>query len=157
MIKRDLVEKLPHMPVINLPAVDEDDSALEAKRYAGLVAGGGLDLTLLGLGQNGHIGMNEPGTGADSPTRVVELAKNTSDHAVEAYGSNRPPTWGITLGMALVLKSRQIWLLVTGSHKSEILSRTLGEPVGSQLPATFLRDHPNVTVFADESAASLLA
>ena len=118
-----------------------------------LIDDGGLDLTVLGLGGNGHLGLNEPGSAADGLTRVVSLARPTKDAATEKYGSLVQPEYGMTIGMRQILASREIWLLVTGSHKAKILRRVLSDPIGSEVPASFLRSHPNVTVFADESAA----
>jgi glucosamine-6-phosphate deaminase len=118
------------------------------------VDSGGLDLTLLGLGGNGHIGLNEPGTTADSPTRVVRLAVSTKE-AAGRYGSGQEPEWGMTLGMRSILDSQEIWLLVTGSHKTEILDQVLNGPIGPEVPASFLRTHPNIVVLADRSAAGL--
>jgi glucosamine-6-phosphate deaminase len=131
------------------------DLAAECERYAALVADGGLDLTLLGLGGNGHIGLNEPGTSSDSPTRVVDLHPQTVQHAAQ-YGGVAAPQHGVTLGMAAILASQEIWLLVTGRHKAEILSRAVTGPMGSDVPATFLRNHPNVWVLTDEDAATRL-
>ena len=128
------------------------DLQAECRRFEDLVDDGGLDLTLLGLGGNGHIGLNEPGTTADSPTRVVQLAISTKE-AAGRYGPGQEPEWGMTLGMRPILDSREVWLLVTGSGKAEILDRVLTGPIGSEVPASFLRTHPNVVVLADRSAA----
>lgn len=147
MIERHLLDLLPNRPTVHVPSVDPPDPA----RYEALVDDGGLDLAIVGLGGNGHIGMNEPGSDARSPTRVVELASETTAHAVE-YGATEPPTWGVTLGMRPLLDARAIWLLVTGTHKREILGRALHDPVGPDVPATLLRRHPACTVYADVSA-----
>jgi glucosamine-6-phosphate deaminase len=111
-----------------------------------------LDLTLLGLGGNGHLGLNEPGSLPGSATRVIDVAPSTAA-GTHRYGTIEPPERGMTLGLRPILDSREIWLLVTGSHKAAILDRVLNGPVGPDVPATFLRDHPNTTVFADRSAA----
>ena len=108
----------------------------ECRRFESLVDDGGLDLTLLGLGGNGHLGLNEPGTPADAPTRVVRLA-STTKVAAGRYGSDVEPEWGMTLGMRPILDSREIWLLVTGSHKAEILDRILHGPIGPDVPASY--------------------
>ena len=127
------------------------DPEAECHRFEALVDDGGLDLTLLGLGSNGHLGLNEPGTAIDAPTRVVQLAATTTS-AAGRYGSGAAPKWGMTLGMRPLLESRAIWLLVTGSHKAGILDRVLNGPIGPDVPATYLRGHPNTTVFADRAA-----
>ena len=156
MIQHHLMDRLGTKPRMYVPDVDRPDTEKAASEYAQLVADGGLDLTLLGLGANGHIGMNEPGSTAGSEARVVELAKETGEHAVEAYGSDHTPTWGITLGMRPILESAEIWLLVTGAHKSETLAAALHSPIGPDIPATYLRNHPTLTILADEEAAAQL-
>jgi glucosamine-6-phosphate deaminase len=156
MLQRDLLAGMARPPAVlhtlNAQATDPEE---ECRRFENLVDDGGLDLTLLGLGANGHVGLNEPGTSADAPTRVVRLAPATKV-AAGRYGSEREPEWGITLGLRPILDSREIWLLVTGSNKAEILERMLHGPIGPELPASFLRTHPNTVVLADESAAGAM-
>lgn len=156
MLDRDLLSRMSRRP-LNVHTLNPQapDMTEECRRFATLVEAGGLDLTVLGLGRNGHVGLNEPGSAANSPTRVVQLRGSTIEDAGR-YGSDVSPTWGVTLGLRQILASREIWLLVIGRHKAGILQRTLTEPIGRQLPATFLRRHPRTTVLADESAASLL-
>lgn len=151
MIKRDLLQHVRGSPRTRLPDVDAADPVHEAYRYADLLDDGGIDLAIVGLGRNGHVGMNEPGATADLTTRVVELEPSTSEHAAH-YGATDTPTWGITVGIAELLTARELWLLVTGEHKSDVLNRALNDPIGPEIPATQLRDHHNFTVFADESA-----
>ena len=116
---------------------------------------GGIDLAVVGLGRNGHVGMNEPGSSRDSVTRVVDLAETTSTGAM-AYGASARPTWGITVGISELLEARELWLVVTGSHKAEILETVLRAPIGSDLPASFLRLHPKARIIADMAAAERL-
>jgi glucosamine-6-phosphate deaminase len=156
MLKRYLLEVVDGEPELMVPDVDAPDPEAEAIRYQRKIEDRGLDLAILGLGGNGHVGMNEPGSGRHATTRVVSLAPSTSDHAQEAYGATRPPTWGLTVGLEQLLAAGEVWLMVTGGHKAEILKKTLTSPVGPDVPATFLRDHPAATVLADESAAALL-
>lgn len=157
VFQRDLLAHLGAPP----SAVHSFDPGLpnsekECARIEGLIEDGGLDLTLLGLGGNGHLGLNEPGTKADDPTRVVRLAPSTKSAATDRYGSVVEPEGGLTIGMGPILASREIWLLVTGSHKADILNRVLNGPIGPDVPASFLREHPNAVVLVDESAASLV-
>lgn len=156
MLRAELLDLAGGKPQLLVPDVDAPDTDAEAIRYGRMIADGGLDLAILGLGGNGHIGMNEPGSGSQSPTRVVALEPSTTDHAQEAYGATSPPTWGLTVGLAQLLAAREVWLLVTGRHKAPILEMTLTGPIGPEIPATLLRDHPNATAFADESAAARL-
>lgn len=156
MLKRHLIDSAAGEPELMVPDVDAPDPEAEAARYQREIEDGGLDLAILGLGGNGHVGMNEPGSGRRSATRVVSLAPSTSEHAQKAYGATRPPAWGLTVGLSQLLAAREVWLLVTGRHKAGILQKTMVAPIGPDVPATFLRDHPAATVFADESAAALL-
>ena len=151
MITRDLIDRAGGVPTVHVPDVNSPDHDTAAQRYGELVADGGLDLAIVGLGANGHIGMNEPGTTADQGVRVVALAPSTSAGAL-AYGATIAPTWGITVGISELLDAREVWVLVTGEQKRDILNRTLHGEVDSDVPATFLTEHPNCTFFVDESA-----
>jgi glucosamine-6-phosphate deaminase len=155
MLNRHLLDRAKGSPAVHLLDVDVEDLDSEAERYDGVVTEGRLDLSLVGLGVNGHIGMNEPGTKSDSPTRVVQLAASTTEHAAE-YGATASPTWGITIGMSPLLQSRELWLMVTGSHKAAILERMVNGPIDSTVPASYLREHRNCVVLADQSAAARL-
>jgi glucosamine-6-phosphate deaminase len=103
---------------------------------------GGLDLLILGIGRNGHIAFNEPGASFDSRTRVVNLAPETI----------APVRRGITMGIATILDARRILLLSSGADKREITQHALSGPVSESLPATALRQHPNVIAIVDEAA-----
>jgi glucosamine-6-phosphate deaminase len=111
---------------------------------------------VLGLGMNGHVGFNEPGCRPDDPTRLVRLARSSREAAVARYGAATMPTGGITIGMARLLEAREVWLLVTGERKASVLRRALRDPEGPDCPASYLRRHPRLTVFADEAAAARL-
>lgn len=153
VFRSDLLARLSIAPgVVHRFDPQALDLAAECERIDRLV-NGNLDLTLLGLGGNGHLGLNEPGSKATDPTRVVHLAPMTRTAATDRYRSAVEPECGLTLGMRAILASKEIWLLVTGEHKTEILARTLNGAIGPDVPASFLRTHPNVTVLADESAA----
>lgn len=156
MIQRDLLDLVTHTPkVFHRLNVDTGDSATECDRYDRLIADGGLDLTLLGLGGNGHLGFNEPGSTPDSATRAVPLDPATVEAAAR-YGPSAKPAEGLTIGMSRILASQEIWLLVTGTRKADILCEMLQGPVTSDLPASYLRDHDGATVFADRSAVTHL-
>lgn len=153
MLERDLLGSLSQTPcVYRRLDVNASDPDAECARFDALVADGGLDLTLLGLGANGHLGLNEPGTAVDAPTRVVDLAQATTTAAAR-YDADARPVRGMTLGMDRILASDAIWLLVTGPHKATTLKQLANGPIGAELPASYLQDHPNTTVFADRSAA----
>lgn len=155
-LRRELLERVSPGPAAFHPVrVDELAPEQAAARHDD-VAAGGLGLTLLGLGANGHVGFNEPGSTADSPTRVVTLEAGSGDAAVARYGAERVPEAGITLGVARLMASDEIWLLVSGARKAEILDQALRGPVGPDVPASFLRSHPRLRVIADTAAAALV-
>lgn len=152
MLARDLLGPAPGSPSFHVPDVDAFDTDAAAKRFGEMVGDGGLDLAVVGLGSNGHVGMNEPGTTIDQRTRVVDLAPSTSQGA-RSYGATVTPTWGITVGMAELMDAREVWVLVTGGHKTDILNRVLHGPVDPEAPASFLTEHHNCVFLVDESAA----
>ena len=112
---------------------------------------GGVDLAVLGLGPNGHLGFNEPPSAADAPTRVVTLSAASLASNAAYWGGRDVPRTAVTLGMKQILAARRVLLLVSGAHKRGILERTLGGPVTPELPASLLRD-TNLTVIADRAA-----
>ena len=141
--------------------VPTDPEGIEAacRTYEqGLAERGGVDLQLLGLGLNGHIGFNEPGTSPDSRTHVVHLTPSTTT-ANAAYWdeAENVPEYGVTMGIGTILEARSIGLLVNGRRKAEILRATLLGPISPEVPASFLRRAQHVQVVADEDAAALLA
>jgi glucosamine-6-phosphate deaminase len=156
MLERDLLARLPNRPR-SFSSWDTTAADLDAEclRFEAAVADGGLDLTMLGIGGNGHLALNEPGSAADSASRVVSLHPATVE-AADGYSSGPPPSWGVTLGLSSILASRRVWLLVNGAHKADILRAAVRGPVGPDVPASFLQDHPDAIVFADEAAAALL-
>jgi glucosamine-6-phosphate deaminase len=121
-------------------------------------AGGGIDLQLLGIGRNGHIGFNEPGAPRDSRTRVVELHPLTRELAAGAFGGiDCVPRTAITMGVATILDAKRIRVLAFGAEKAEIVRRALHGDVTPDCPATFLREHRDVRLYLDRPAAALVA
>ncbi len=155
MLRRGLLDDVD-LPSGRFHRLDPDapDLADECRRFQAEVDHGGLDLVLLGLGTNGHVGLNEPGSDRTAPTRRVTLAEETRAGTGRYGVTGTPPTWGLTLGLAPILAAGEIWLLVSGTVKAGILERTLTDPIGPQLPASFLREHPALRVMADRSAAA---
>ncbi|MDQ3553157.1 MAG: 6-phosphogluconolactonase [Chloroflexota bacterium] len=155
-LRRELLDRVSPGPAAFHRVLVDELAPDEAAAAHDEVAARGLSLTLLGLGSNGHVGFNEPGSNADSPTRVVDLEMGSRQTAVARYGANRVPEAGITLGISRLMESDEIWLLVTGASKAEILDRALRGPVGPGVPASFLRSHPRSRVIADTAAAGLV-
>lgn len=120
-------------------------------------AAGGIGVQILGVGSNGHIGFNEPGSAFDSRTRVVPLAERTRQDNARFFGSAQEvPTECITQGIGTILRARQLLLIAHGDHKAEAVRQALEGPVGEQFPASVIQRHPNVTVVLDRAAAALL-
>ena len=135
------------------------DTAAEtlAAYDAAIQAAGGVDLQLLGIGCNGHIGFNEPGTPLDSLTHVVTLTPNTREVNARFFASLEDvPTHAATMGIKTVMNARQLVLIATGASKAEALRATVYGPVTPEVPASVLQLHPSAYLFADEEAASLL-
>ncbi|MED5051331.1 glucosamine-6-phosphate deaminase [Anoxybacillus rupiensis] len=135
------------------------DVEAECQRYEGVIEGvGGIDLQIVGIGQNGHIGFNEPGTSFDSTTHVVRLAESTRKANARFFSSiEEVPTHAITMGIATIMKSKQILLLASGEEKATILSQLLETEVTPAIPASILKTHDNVTIMADQKALALVS
>jgi glucosamine-6-phosphate deaminase len=140
------------LPDAGLPP---DRAAEGSARYeAAIQAAGGIDLLVLGIGTNGHIGFNEPGSTRETRTRVVDLDAVTRADAAAAFGRlDAVPVQAITIGVATILDARAIRVMALGTRKAAIVARTLSDPVGPALPATFLREQARVTLHLDREAA----
>jgi glucosamine-6-phosphate deaminase len=116
-------------------------------------AAGGLDLAILGIGRNGHLAFNEPGSARDSRTREVELDGVTRADAAAAFGTlERVPRRAVTLGIADILAARRILVLAFGESKRDCVRAALHGEIGPGMPASFLREHPNARLFVDALA-----
>jgi glucosamine-6-phosphate isomerase len=116
----------------------------------------GIDVAILGLGMNGHIAMNEPGTPKTSRSHISTIAKETQEVGQKYFKSPTTITEGLTLGIGTLLESKHIMLMVTGSKKAAIVKRLLSSPETEDLPASFFLSHPHITIYLDREAASLL-
>lgn len=118
---------------------------------------GGLDLQLLGIGRNGHIGFNEPGSSFDSTTRLVDLDSLTREDAQTNFGTiENVPHQAISIGIHTITQARKILLLALGEKKSEIISKALNGEVSTQVPASFLKSLSQVEYILDRDAATLI-
>jgi glucosamine-6-phosphate deaminase len=156
VIARQLTAPLGLDPAgVHLPDGLVADPELEAGRYADAVAAaGGIGLQLLGLGLNGHVGFNEPPCGPEARCRCVELSDGTRFQNAAAFGGEAAavPTRAITLGLTEILAAERILLVVTGAAKAQVLQRVLTSPPTPDIPASWLQNHPAVTVIADGAA-----
>ncbi len=122
-----------------------------------IIDAGGLDFQLLGIGRTGHVGFNEPGSHINSGTRIITLDHITRvDASSDFNGIDNVPKRAITMGMSTILKSKRIILMGWGQNKASIIKRTIQGDISSEIPATFLQNHANVTFVLDQSAASEL-
>ena len=134
--------------------IDVSDPSAYDKEIA---AAGGVDLQLLGIGNNGHIGFNEPGTPFGSLTHVVELTESTREANKRFFKSiDEVPTHAVTMGVKTVMQARSIILMAIGPAKAPIMKEMLQGPVTEKVPASVLQLHPDVTVYMDFEAAKML-
>ncbi|SEJ13846.1 glucosamine-6-phosphate deaminase [Cyclobacterium xiamenense] len=118
---------------------------------------GGIDLQLLGIGTNGHIGFNEPGTPLDSRTHVTRLLQETITANARFFSTvEEVPTEAVTMGIQTIMEARQIVLLAYGSKKAATIRDAVRRPVTENVPASVLQHHPDVALYLDEEAAALL-
>lgn len=139
---------------IHSPDGSAGDLDAEADRFERRIADlGGVDLQLLGIGRNGHIGFNEPGTAWNSPTHRVELSSTTRiDNAGAFDRLDSVPTSALTQGIATIMSARSILLLAIGEAKSDAMRRLLHDEPSPDLPASVLQRHPEALVVADQAA-----
>ncbi|MCQ3805428.1 MAG: glucosamine-6-phosphate deaminase [Acidimicrobiia bacterium] len=144
----------PHR--LHAPDGDAGDLAEECSRYEDLVCRSEVGLQILGIGRNGHLAFNEPGSCLESRTRVVELAEVTrADNARYFPGPEDVPFLAITQGLATIRQAGHLVVLATGSSKARAVRAALQGPVTSDIPASAVQLHPRVTVLLDPSAAAL--
>jgi glucosamine-6-phosphate deaminase len=125
-----------------------------AAEYDELVGRLGVQLQILGIGNNGHIGFNEPGSAFDSRTRVVALTPATRQSNARFFADiSEVPTHAVTQGIGTILDAESLLLLATGEGKQEALARAMSGPVSRDCPASALQLHGHVTVVADAAAA----
>lgn len=139
-----------------LPNGLADDYNHECERYDQLIkALGGIDLQVLGIGQNGHIGFNEPGTPFQSPTHIVTLEESTRKANARYFDTiDDVPTHAITMGISSIMNSKEILLLVSGEEKADAMQKLLHGEISEDFPASVLKRHSHVTIIADQKALS---
>jgi len=145
---------------IHIPHADCSPDRIEhyCKDYEDKIASfGGLDLQLLGIGRNGHIGFNEPGSSFDSTTRLVDLHSLTRKDAEKNFGTiENVPHQAISVGIHTIIQAKRILLLALGKEKSEIISKALNGEISTEVPASLLQTIPQVEYILDRDAAAFI-
>ena len=159
-IRRELIDHVdtPEGALI-VPENASADLATAAEAYERRIAeAGGIDLQLLGIGRNGHIGFNEPPSSLGSRTRLTTLARSTRTDNAHSFDDNpdKVPRNGISMGVGTILEARHVVLIATGEVKSEPIAKAVEGPVTAMVPASALQLHPHATVIIDEAAGRQL-
>jgi glucosamine-6-phosphate deaminase len=160
VVRREVTERL-HLDPANVAVPDgsaADPERAAADYDAAIAAAGGIDVQILGIGHNGHLAFNEPGSALDSRTRVEVLSERTREANARYFSTlEEVPLRCITQGLGTIMEAGHLLLVVNGADKAGILAAALNGPVTADCPASVLQRHPHVTVVADEAAASELA
>ena len=142
-----------HIPRGDLPRAEIEAHCLAFERA--IVEAGGIDFQILGIGQTGHVGFNEPGSSAASRTRLVVLDTMTRrTAAADFFGTENVPIEAITMGVATILAAREIALVAVGEHKAAIVRRAVEGEIDRSVAATYLQQHPHATVYLDAAAGA---
>ncbi len=158
-IARELTDGLGISPVqVNGPDPSPAGLSTAGERYEALIkAAGGVDVQLLGIGSDGHLAFNEPGSSLASRTRIKTLTAQTRKDNARFFGSpDEVPTHVLTQGLGTILEARHLLLIATGEGKAAAAAAAVEGPVSASCPASVLQLHPHVTVLLDQAAASRL-
>ena len=146
----DLPEDKRHVPYGNTKA--------DCEGYEKAMENVSVDIQVLGIGGNGHIGFNEPGTPFTEETHIVDLTEKTRSDNARFFENdiNKVPTQAITMGIATIMKAKKILLVASGANKADAVAAMVNGPVDPACPASVLQNHPDVVVIVDEEAAAKL-
>ena len=141
-----------------VPNGKAEDLAAECRHYEEILANHPIDIQILGIGENAHIGFNEPGTPFDAPTQVVELTESTINANKRNFEKIEDvPTTAISMGIGSIMKSKKVILIAYGEAKAEAIANTINGEMTTDVPASVLQNHTDVTIILDDAAASKLA
>ena len=141
-----------------VPNGQAEDLEAECRHYEEILANHPIDIQILGIGENAHIGFNEPGTPFDAPTQVVELTESTINANKRNFEKIEDvPTTAISMGIGSIMKSKKVILIAYGEAKAEAIANTINGDMTTDVPASVLQNHPDVTIILDDAAASKLA
>jgi glucosamine-6-phosphate deaminase len=149
--------RVPPERFFGLSSDERDALAVVSAHEQRIREAGGLDSIVLGLGKNGHLGFNEPGSAVDCAARVLDLDSVSIEANREWFGGDYAPRQGATVGLRTILGARRVLLLAFGAAKADAVRDMVQGPRSSSCPASFLQDHQDAHVFVDESAARLSA
>ena len=143
---------------VNVPDGTQENSEIECERYNNVIRSvGGIDMQLLGIGDNGHIGFNEPGCAFETETHCVKLTESTINANSRFFESiDEVPKEAYTMGIKSIMQAKKILLIASGENKAKALSEAICGPVTPQNQASILQLHNDVTIVADEAALSLV-
>lgn len=140
-----------------VPNGKAEDLSAECKHYEEIIDTHPIDIQILGIGQNGHIGFNEPGTPFESLTHVVELTESTINANKRNFDKvEEVPTEAVSMGVGSIMKGKKLILMAFGEAKAEAVKGMIDGPISVDMPASILQNHKNVVVIIDEAAASKL-
>lgn len=144
------------LKITHIPNGETDDPECECENYEKMIKqSGGIDLQILGIGQNGHIGFNEPASSLNPRTHLTNLTENTIKANSRFFGSSDDvPKQALTMGISTILSAKKIVLLASGSNKSSVVSALLKGGISTSIPATMLKTHPDVVLICDSDAYS---
>jgi len=156
LLRRAAVEAwgIPPTQFFSVSSLESDALASIQRHERRIAEAGGLDAIVLGLGQNGHLAFNEPGSAEDSTGRVLDLETISIEANRKWFGGKYAPDKGATVGLKTILGARRVLIQAYGSHKTAAVKAMVDGRVGPQCPASFLQQHPNTQVFLDAPAAA---
>ena len=149
--------EIPSAQFHTVSSLEQDALASVCEHERKIAAAGGLDVLILGLGQNGHLGFNEPGSAEDSIGRLLDLETISIKANRKWFGGDYAPTLGVTVGLKTILAARHVLILAYGSHKTAAVQAMVKGPRGLRCPASLLQGHPDTRAFLDEAAAMTLS
>lgn len=156
--QQNLLSRLQH-PFAGTHIINGAAENIESERVAlndYISQYGPLDVSVLGIGMNGHLGFNENGVDFDLDAHIIPLSETTLKVMTKYFGEKFHPTHGISQGIRQIMAAKTVILIANGAHKAEILKKAVHGPVTNEVPASVLQNHPNCYVVADEAAAALL-
>jgi glucosamine-6-phosphate deaminase len=158
LLRRSAVEPwgIPPTQFFTVSSLEADALASIQRHERRITEAGGLDVIVLGLGQNGHLAFNEPGSAPDSTGRVLDLEPISIEANRKWFAGKYAPAKGATVGLKTILAARRVLILAYGAHKTAAAKAMVEGKVGPHCPASFLQRHPNVEVFLDSAAGAQL-